>query len=760
VFYMMSLLYLEATYGLKGDPACKDFTRLYRLPKVVREGKGQLDGQVLGDRLAVWDFAACDEFLDEADELENPKGPGPGDSRTGERRSPQAPEVRDGIAASGYDRRAEFVPWDDVSEQERKIRTKRARAYLAKMPPGIQDGNGGGSDATWAAALALTRGFGLPQDVALDLMWTDYNPRCVPPWDDKEKLAKKVRETAESQSTDAPPVGYILLDRRQDAPAPAPPAAQTFESDTEVYLAKVLASEARTRLGCEPEHLVWDRSSHYRYNPETGIWQEEQDETQLLRAAQAFDGALFGTGEGAKRIAMSSRKVKGVVEMLRVLLRNEGQGRGFFDQRAAGIAFRNGFLRVEEGAPVLVPHSHSHRILQCVEYDYDPSCPTPLWNEALKIWLNEEADDYEERVAVLQEFVGAALFGQGSTFTKVLLLKGPGGDGKSTLMRVIESLFPGVASLPPQEWQERNMLESLADNMLNSVSELEEKGIFSASAFKSIVDGNQTTVNPKYKKPYSFAPRTAHIFACNALPRVSDLTPGFWRRWIILEFDRLKSMRVRTTYDVRILPERPGIAAWAVQGYLRLLQRDAVGIEGTGAKATCYTQPASSEEALRRWRFSNDQVSQFVAELFPLTNANPHTVTGSDLYAYYTYWARLNGVSRMSQTQFGERIKALVESKKTGGVVRYMSVPSQEMVDWAQTRAVVNPSPVAQWTTFPDRAENGARPAELKHVKFMQEAFKKAYDYEAAEEKLAEEQRRAAEIRAQEAAYNDEEWDQ
>jgi phage/plasmid-associated DNA primase len=327
-------------------------------------------------------------------------------------------------------------------------------------------------------------------------------------------------------------------------------------------------------------------------------------------------------------------------------------------------------------------------------------------------------------------------------------------------MRVIESLFPGVASLPPQEWQERNMLESLADNMLNSVSELEEKGIFSASAFKSIVDGNQTTVNPKYKKPYSVAPRTAHIFACNALPRVSDLTPGFWRRWIILEFDRLKSMRVRTTYDVRILPERPGIAAWAVQGYLRLLQRDAVGIEGTGAKATCYTQPASSEEALRRWRFSNDQVSQFVAELFPLTNANPHTVTGSDLYAYYTYWARLNGVSRMSQTQFGERIKALVESKKTGGVVRYMSVPSQEMVDWAQTRAVVNPSPVAQWTTFPDRAENGARPAELKHVKFMQEAFKKAYDYEAAEEKLAEEQRRAAEIRAQEAAYNDEEWDQ
>jgi len=69
----------------------------------------------------------------------------------------------------------------------------RALAYLDSMPPAIS--GQGGHNATYAAATALVHGFGLPQDRALELLLSHYNPRCQPPWTEKE-LRHKVEDAA------------------------------------------------------------------------------------------------------------------------------------------------------------------------------------------------------------------------------------------------------------------------------------------------------------------------------------------------------------------------------------------------------------------------------------------------------------------------------------------------------------------------------------------------------------------------------------
>lgn len=71
---------------------------------------------------------------------------------------------------------------------------ERARRYLAKCEPAIQGANG--SRATFLAAAKLLHGFDLEPDVVLDLMAAEYNPRCRPPWSEKE-LARKVTQAAE-----------------------------------------------------------------------------------------------------------------------------------------------------------------------------------------------------------------------------------------------------------------------------------------------------------------------------------------------------------------------------------------------------------------------------------------------------------------------------------------------------------------------------------------------------------------------------------
>jgi hypothetical protein len=70
---------------------------------------------------------------------------------------------------------------------------RRAIAYLDAMPPAIS--GGGGHSQTYTAATALVHGFGIEPSEALTILTQHYNPRCVPPWSDKE-LRHKISQAA------------------------------------------------------------------------------------------------------------------------------------------------------------------------------------------------------------------------------------------------------------------------------------------------------------------------------------------------------------------------------------------------------------------------------------------------------------------------------------------------------------------------------------------------------------------------------------
>lgn len=88
---------------------------------------------------------------------------------------------------------------------------ERARRYLAEVEPAIQ-GNGGHNALLWAAR-ALVVGFELDDATAIGLLWSDYNPRCQPPWNpdderDRRDLERKVGEARRTPAGKAP--GWLL----------------------------------------------------------------------------------------------------------------------------------------------------------------------------------------------------------------------------------------------------------------------------------------------------------------------------------------------------------------------------------------------------------------------------------------------------------------------------------------------------------------------------------------------------------------------
>jgi hypothetical protein len=90
---------------------------------------------------------------------------------------------------------------------------RRALAYLDKLPPAIS--GQGGHAATYTAATVLVHGFEIDPERALTLLLDHYNPRCEPPWTEKE-LRHKVTSAATKPHNQ--PRGWLLHQDREPPP--------------------------------------------------------------------------------------------------------------------------------------------------------------------------------------------------------------------------------------------------------------------------------------------------------------------------------------------------------------------------------------------------------------------------------------------------------------------------------------------------------------------------------------------------------------
>jgi hypothetical protein len=114
-----------------------------------------------------------------------------------------------------FDVEAALVAFPKPSRPPEPARTEvtgdaivRARRYIAEMPHAIS--GSGGHRATFAVALVLVRGFGLNEDDALRVLVEDYNPRCLPPWTERD-LRHKVRQATRRGRAEH---GYLANRRR------------------------------------------------------------------------------------------------------------------------------------------------------------------------------------------------------------------------------------------------------------------------------------------------------------------------------------------------------------------------------------------------------------------------------------------------------------------------------------------------------------------------------------------------------------------
>jgi len=168
---------------------------------------------------------------------------------------------------------------------------KRATAYLARVP-GAVSGSGGHSQ-TWSAALAMCVGFDLSDDEAYALLSSEYNPRCDPPWSEKE-LWHKIKT---AQKGARRPRGF-LLEKKQATRQQPIPSSSAEPSDWKERLRysaaenpKLMKSAANVQIILEhdpkwkgvlaynrfSDQLIVRRDPPFARNEESPIWRDVDD---------------------------------------------------------------------------------------------------------------------------------------------------------------------------------------------------------------------------------------------------------------------------------------------------------------------------------------------------------------------------------------------------------------------------------------------------------------------------------------------------
>lgn len=291
-----------------------------------------------------------------------------------------------------------------------------------------------------------------------------------------------------------------------------------------------------------------------------------------------------------------------------------------------------------------------------IAVDYDPEAECPLWLETLDYILPKE----EQRL--VQQIFGYCL---SPTKNRELgfIFHGEGQNGKSVVAEVLEGVVGSVncSALSLKDLDSNFRTAELQHKMVNFSNEVEAKGLVNDERLKTIISGQAITVERKNRDPFVLKPKAALIVTANSLPKTSDTSSAWTRRWIIIPFNqRIPDSRKELGRGARIVREEiSGVFNWAIAGYLDLME------EGQ------FTLPQSSHAAKDEYAAEIDHTIEFVEEELSAIGG-PEDQEGDSLktiYARYNSWAKDNGYKPKGKKALSKLLQKHLyrELKKKGG---------------------------------------------------------------------------------------------
>ena len=384
-----------------------------------------------------------------------------------------------------------------------------------------------------------------------------------------------------------------------------------------------------------------------------------------------------------------SIKTKDVNELLKVLKLTCKVKSSAFKPKLNCICFINGVLDMSDFK--LVPHNPHFHLLSGRNVAWDEDATSPTFAKYLQDIFRDDSDR-DEKIQFVLEWMGLCLVPD-TSFEKFVICVGEGGNGKSVLLKLMPELRgqENVYSAPVQRLGNRRALAELDGKLLLTSSELNENAVLDDGILKQLVSGDTIEAERKYEHPFTFVPYTRIMLATNHLPKLHDVTHAFFRRLVMLKFNRnFTADEMDLNLLDKLRAELSGIFVMAGGG-LRSLQ----------ARGR-FVVPSSSEEASEQYREESDVIKMFAGDTLLVDEENKG-VRPAALYDLYRKYCSAYGFEVENNIVLGKRLKQLGFAKRRSNGKDYWCVQmSDACIDLLAKRSIKVETIAAEKTTPAD----------------------------------------------------------
>jgi putative DNA primase/helicase len=376
-----------------------------------------------------------------------------------------------------------------------------------------------------------------------------------------------------------------------------------------------------------PKGLVRLHSSFLAYGD--GYWKRLNDQSDLQNAIAKF------LASGA-----TVAKVNALFGMLKLfcVVRE-----GVFKARPNCICFLNGVLDMETFD--LLPHSPHYHLQSGREVFWDVDSKAPVFEQYMQDIFRDD-EDKVTKIQFVKEWMGLCLIPE-TKYEKFVVCVGAGGNGKSVLLKLMPELLghENVYSAPIQRLGNKRALAELHGKLLLTSSEINENAVLDDGILKQIVSGDTVEAERKYDHPFTFTPCARIMLATNHLPKLRDVTHAFFRRLVMIEFNRIFSAEeMDMNLSAKLKAELAGIFVAAVNG-LRSLR-------GRGE----FVVPSSSIIASEKYREESDVTELFVEDAILAAVGEGKGMRPVALYDLYVKWCKAFRLDPENRFVFGKQL--------------------------------------------------------------------------------------------------------
>lgn len=322
------------------------------------------------------------------------------------------------------------------------------------------------------------------------------------------------------------------------------------------------------------------------------------------------------------------------------------------------MIFRNGVLDTDD----MTLHPHSPEYLTNIVFadlDFNPDADCPIFRKVVADALDKDTAN------VLQEMCGYLLFPD-SRHEKIGVLVGEGRNGKSVILNMISYALgeENVTHFGLQQITDAsgvfiaNMVGKLA-NICHDSGNLIKVG--NEGILKQYASGEPIMAKVLYHQPTITTNYPHSIIAVNALPVSADVSDGYFRRFLIIDFPhQIPLNKVDRQLFQKMKPERMGVLLWIIEGMKRLLSE------------SDFSESKAVDDIKKQYQRDNNIVATFVDE-FEFRPSRTEMRPLDEVFRMFKTWTKDNNYRDMGKRTFSTRLKGLkFRTQKVGVTMVYI----------------------------------------------------------------------------------------